>query len=71
MSGSYEKDARWAAQRGARVTTQPVDRYDEYDVPPTQNTRADSFEHMHPGDYAQEEPQFAPARSGKRAPGFS
>lgn len=68
MSGSYEKDARWAAQRGARVTAQPDDRYDEYDVPPTQNTRADSFEHMHPGDYAQEEPQFTPARSGKRAP---
>lgn len=70
MSGSYDRDARWAAQRGARVTTQPPERYDDYEVPPKQNTRVDQLDHMHPGDYAQEE-QFAPVRGGKKAPAAS
>ena len=73
MSGSYEKDARWAAQRGARVTTQPLDpHFDAYDAPPTQNTRAsESFEaHPYP-DFGNEDLTQAPAqqqRGGKKAP---
>lgn len=65
MSGSYERDARWAAQHGARAVTQPADRYDDYDTPNTRPT--ESFETFHPGDYAQEE-QFKPVRGSKKQP---
>lgn len=68
MSGSYDKDARWAAQRGARVTTQPVERYDDYDVLPTQTRQSDAYDALSPADYGPEEPTYAPARGGKKAP---
>lgn len=71
MSGSYEKDARWAAQRGARVTTQPATSpFDDYDVPPTQNTRpAEALDPRFGSDFMPEEPVRAPKRSGKKAAG--
>lgn len=69
MSGSYDKDARWAAQRGARVTTQPAPQYDDYDVPPTQNTRpADMLDPRYDSDFAPDEPVQAPKRPGKKLP---
>jgi cell division transport system permease protein len=65
MSGSYDKDARWAAQRGARVTTQPAPQYDDYDVPPSQITRpAETLNYG--GDFLPDEPIRAPQRSGKK-----
>lgn len=74
MSGSYDKDARWAAQRGARVTTQPLDpRFDDYDMPSTQNTRAnDQYDSLQYGDFGNEDLTQTPAppqqRGSKKPP---
>jgi len=67
MSGSYDKDARWAAQRGARVTTQPASsQFDDYDVPSTQNTRpADTLDPRYGSDFPPDEPIRTPQRPGK------
>jgi cell division transport system permease protein len=70
MSGSYDRDARWAAQRGAPLT-QPMERYYDYDVPPTQTRQGEAFDTLrHQSDYAQDEPAFPPQHGGKKpAPG--
>jgi len=73
MSGSYDKDARWAAQRGARVTTQPLDpRFDDYDMPPTQNTRANEpYDSLQYQDFSNEDLTQSPAqpqRGSKKPP---
>jgi cell division transport system permease protein len=63
MSGSYERDARWAAQRGARVTTQPVDPYDdEVTGPPTRTAYSADQDTLHTATYA-EEAQPPPAKA--------
>lgn len=68
MSGSYDKDARWAAQRGARLRTDP-EAYPDFDVPPTHNTGRPGAEFdplNHTGDFVREEPTQAPSRLSKR-----
>jgi cell division transport system permease protein len=69
MSGSFEKDARWAAQRGARVTTQPAaSPYDDFDVPPTQTRTSDAYDpSRYSGDFLPDEPTIqAPPTPGKK-----
>lgn len=62
MSGSYERDARWAAQRGARAPTQPADGYEDLTGPPTQTAYANE-DFNNPEIY---EPRPEPPPKGKR-----